>query len=110
VVVQLEVDEVDFKEEQKRLAEEHKKAWEVDIQEKHRLEKMSEAKDTLAHEIMTRRAAEFARLKVHASPFPVHRLLRTPVSHPVTRLLGLVRAFLASWQNWMLARSQRISS
>jgi len=84
LVVQLEVDEVDFKEEQKRLAEEHKKAWEVDIQEKHRLEKMAEAKDTLAHDIMTRRAADFARLKVHPSPCHVHPPLRTPVNRPVT--------------------------
>ncbi len=56
---------MEFKEEQKRLAVEHRKAWEVDIQEKHRLERMTEAKDALAKEIMTRRAAVFARLKVH---------------------------------------------
>lgn len=64
---------MEFKEEQKRLALEHRKAWEVDIQEKHRLEKMAEAKDTLANEIMTRRAADFARLEalLFATSLPV---------------------------------------
>lgn len=62
--MQLEQDAVDFKEEQQRQAEIHRKAWEEDIKEKRRLEKMTEAKDRLAADIMTRRAAEFARLKV----------------------------------------------
>ena len=64
LALQLEEDAVDFEKEQKRLAEVHRKAWEEDIQEKRRLEKMTEAKDQLAHEIMTRRAAVFARLQV----------------------------------------------
>lgn len=62
--LQLEEDAIDFEKEQKRLAEVHRKAWEEDVQEKRRLEKMTEAKDQLAEDIMTRRAAEFARLKV----------------------------------------------
>ena len=62
--MQLEVDAVEFKQEQKRLAEVHRSAWEEDIKEKRRLEKMTDAKDRLAQDIMTRRAAEFARLNV----------------------------------------------
>lgn len=59
---------MDFKKEQQRLATVHRQAWEADIKEKRRLEKITEAKDRLANDIMTRRAAEFARLKVtHAS-------------------------------------------
>ena len=55
---------MEFKKEQQRLAEVHRTAWEEDIKEKRRLEKMTEAKDRLAQDIMTRRAAEFARLQV----------------------------------------------
>ena len=66
--MQLEVDQVEFQEAQKRAALEHRQAWEVDIQEKHRLEKMAEAKEALAKDIMTRRAAVFARLKVPSFP------------------------------------------
>ena len=60
----LEVDEVDFEKEQQRLSEVHRAAWEEDIKEKRRLEKMTEAKDQLAQDIKARRTAEFARLTV----------------------------------------------
>ena len=61
---------MEFREAQKRAALEHRQAWEVDIQEKHRLEKMAEAKEALANDIMTRRAAVFARLKVFFNIIP----------------------------------------
>ena len=66
-LLQLEQDAVDFEKEQQRLAQVHRQGWEADIKEKRRLEKMTEAKDALAADIMSRRAAEFARLQVSLS-------------------------------------------
>lgn len=62
--LQLEIDEVEHEKEQVRLAELHKQAWEEDIQEKRRLQRMLAAKDRLANDIMSRRTAEFEQLKV----------------------------------------------
>ena len=62
--LQLEEDEIEYEQEQVRQAALHRLAWEADVQEKHRLQKMQAAKDKLAQDIMGRRAAEFARLKV----------------------------------------------
>ena len=85
--LQLEEDEVEYEKEQVRQAALHRLAWEADVQEKHRLQKMQAAKDKLAQDIMGRRAAEFARLKVsprlaHASP-PV-LLLAVRIISPMT--------------------------
>ena len=63
---QLVDDEEVFEKEQERLAEVHRKAWEEDIKEKHRLQRMFEAKEALADEIMSRRKAEFEALQVCA--------------------------------------------
>ena len=62
--LQLEKDEIEYEKEQVRQAALHRLAWEADVQEKHRLQKMQAAKDKLAQDIMGRRAADFARLKV----------------------------------------------
>lgn len=62
---QLVDDEVVFKKEQLRLAEVHRRGWEEDLKERNRLAKMTDAKNDLAEEIMSRRKAEFERLQVH---------------------------------------------
>ncbi len=50
--------------EQARYAEVHRKAWETDIVEKRRLTRMWEDKEVFASQIMQRRTADFAQLKV----------------------------------------------
>jgi translation initiation factor 3 subunit A len=43
-------------------AEKHKKTWEVNVEEKKRLSKMSADKEGLKEQIMSRRSEEFAAL------------------------------------------------
>lgn len=67
VSLQLEEDRISF-EEQVLFKQQHQAAWELDVQEKVRLEKMLAFKEQFANQIMTRRAEEFAALKVaHSS-------------------------------------------
>lgn len=65
---QLVEDEEIFNKEQERLADVHFKGWQEDVKEKARLERMTDAKNALAAEIMSRRQTEFERLKV-SPPF-----------------------------------------
>ncbi len=63
-----------FEEEQARFAVLHREAWEADIKEKQRMQKMISFKDELAAQIQSRRAGEFERLQVTVcSPFTVVR-------------------------------------
>eukprot|EP00884_Botryococcus_braunii_P006914 jgi/Botrbrau1/16223/Bobra.0066s0009.1 len=59
----LEEDRIAFEEEQVLFRQQHRSAWELDVQEKQRLEKMLTYKEHFANQIMTRRAEEFAALK-----------------------------------------------
>jgi hypothetical protein len=70
--LQLEEDRIAFEEEQVLFEKQHLAAWELDIQEKHRLEKMLPFKEQFANQIMTRRAEEFAALKVCPTIDPLH--------------------------------------
>lgn len=53
-----------FAAEQERARAAAHAAWEHDVAEKHRLAKMAEEKEAFAEQVSTRRAAEFAALKV----------------------------------------------
>jgi hypothetical protein len=57
-------DEAHFYKEQEEFKEKHRQSWEVDIEEKHRLQKMLADKETFESAIRERRAAEFAALQV----------------------------------------------
>lgn len=56
-------DEVYHKEQQAAYLEQHKAAWETDLQEKQRLAKMQEERSAYTQAIMDRRAEEFAALQ-----------------------------------------------
>ena len=58
------VDEQHHIQEQARFAKVHRAAWETDVVEKRRLIRMWEDKELFGAQIMQRRAAEFAQLKV----------------------------------------------
>lgn len=60
----MEDDRIAFEEEQVLLRQQHQAVWELDAQEKLRLEKMLAFKEQFANQIMTPRAEEFTALKV----------------------------------------------
>lgn len=62
--MQLKEDEAQFYREQEEFKQRHAKSWEVDIEEKRRLQKMLPDKEYFQNLIMERRATEFAALKV----------------------------------------------
>ena len=64
----MEEDEKRHHEELQRYAEQHRTAWQVDVQERRRLDKMADEKEKFAAAITSRRSAEFEALKVR-QPF-----------------------------------------
>lgn len=60
------IDEEHHMQEQARFAEVHRKAWETDVVEKRRLMRMWEDKEAFGGQVMQRRTAEFAQLKVRS--------------------------------------------
>lgn len=61
---QVEEDEKRHHEELQRYAEQHRAAWQVDVEERRRLDKMADEKAKFAAAITSRRSAEFEALKV----------------------------------------------
>jgi hypothetical protein len=70
IPVAAQEDEAAHIKEQGRYAEKHRLAWETDIQEKQRLMRMLDDKEAFAAQVMERRAAEFAQLKVRGAARP----------------------------------------
>ena len=60
----MEEDEKRHHEELQRYAEQHRAAWQVDVEERRRLDKMADEKAKFAAAITSRRSAEFEALKV----------------------------------------------
>ncbi len=61
---QVKEDEARHHEELERFSAQHRAAWEVDVEERRRLDKMAQERDKFAAQITSRRSAEFEALKV----------------------------------------------
>ena len=82
-------DEVRHHEELARFAEQHRAAWQVDVEERRRLDKMVDEKERFAAAITSRRSSEFEALKARRCAAAV--LQRTPARRGSTegaRLCG----------------------
>ena len=86
---QVREDEVRHHEELARFAEQHRAAWQVDVEERRRLDKMVDEKERFAAAITSRRSSEFEALKARRCAAAV--LQRTPARRGSTegaRLCG----------------------
>ncbi len=64
---QVREDEVRHHEELARFAEQHRAAWQVDVEERRRLDKMVDEKERFAAAITSRRSSEFEALKARGA-------------------------------------------